>query len=359
MTLAQVRMWRIALGATFAIAVSYGVAWPLSFMMPLFAVMFLAMPGPWFGWKMASKIIQRLLTGLFCGLIISEFFIRMPLVCVPLYALLFFYIFFNDAKAPPLTTVFMTMGITMVPILGMQGAMASHLVVLYLFINMASGFVMKWLFHLLVPDSWARPNPNAPAPKRPQKPPIPPREERARLALVSTAVATSAVVIFYSLNLVQYSLAMIYICMMAGTPTTNASLMVLKANSKACIIGGVAVIIAYNLLVAVPTYAFLVVLCFFVALFFAQKMTSGLPSAGAWTSGFTTYLVLLGSSTGVDTSASANFYLRIAQVLFAGFFCIGAILVTEHLLQRRKLRKGRPRGFGVLALLRGGIKKGS
>ncbi len=359
MTLVQVRMWRIALGATFAIAVSYGVAWPLSFMMPLFTVMFLAMPGPWFGWKMAGKIIQRLLTGLFCGLIISEFFIRMPLVCVPLYALLFFYIFYNDAKAPPLTTMFMTMGITMVPILGMQAALASHLVVLYLFINMTSGFVMKWLFHLLVPDSWARPNPNAPAPKRPQKPPLPSREERARLALVSTAVSTSAVIIFYSLNLVQYSLAMIYICMMAGTPNTNASLMVLKANSKACIIGGIAIIIAYNLLVAVPTYAFLIVLCFFVALFFAQKMTSGLPSAGAWTSGFTTFLVLLGSSTGVDTSASANFYLRIAQVLFAGFFCIGAILVTEHLLQRRRERKAGGRRFPLLAVLSGFLKKGA
>jgi len=128
---------------------------------------------------------------------------------------------------------------------------------------------------------------------------------------------------------------------MAGTPTTNASLKVLKANSKACCIGGVAIIIVYNLLVAVPTYLFLIVLCFLVAIFFAQKMTSGLPSAAAWTSGFTTFLVLLGSSTGVDTSASANFYLRIAQVLFAGFFCIGGIFVTEHLLERRKRRKER------------------
>lgn len=352
MTPAQVRMWRIVIGTTLAIAISYGVSWPLSYLMPLFTVMFLAMPGPWFGWKMACSIIKRLLAGLLCGLIISEFFIRMPLVCVPLYALLFFYIFYNDAKAPPLTTIFMTMGIAMVPILGMQAALASHLVVMFLFINMTSGFVMKWLFHLLLPDSLVKVDPNAPPPKRPQKPPIPPREERARLALVSTAVATSAVVIFYSLNLVQYSLAMIYICMMAGRPTTNASLMVMKANAKACVIGGVAIILVYNLLVAVPGYFFLIVLCFFVGLFFAQKMTSGLPSAAAWTSGFTTYLVLLGSSTGVNTSASASFYLRIAQILFAGIFCIGAIVVTEHLLKRRELRKQRGRVHWLASLLK-------
>jgi hypothetical protein len=52
-------------------------------------------------------------------------------------------------------------------------------------------------------------------------------------------------------------------------------------------------------------------------------------------------LVLLGSSTGGDSSASSTFYLRIAQVLFAGLFCIGAIIVTEHLLVRREQRKQR------------------
>jgi len=324
-----------------AIAVSYGVAWPLSYMVPLFVVMFLAMPGPWFGWKMALQIIRRLSSGLLCGLIISEFFIRMPLLCVPLYALLFFWIYFKDATAPPLATIFMTMGITLVPILGLQGTMASHFIAGYLFVNMFLGFVFTWLFHLLVPNRLAKPDPNAPAPQRPTPPPIPSREERARLALVSTMVSTLAVLIFFTFNLAQYALAMIYICMMAGTPNTNASVKVLKANSIACVLGGGAVIIAYNLLVAVPSFDFLIVLSLFFSLFFSYKMTSGGSNAAAWTSGFTTFLVLLGSSTGGDSSASSTFYMRIAQVLFAGLFCIGAIIVTEHLLLRREQRKQR------------------
>lgn len=339
MTLANIRALRISLTATVAIAVSYGMAWPLSYMMPLFVVMFLAMPGPWFGWKIAFQLTRRLGAGLLCGLVISEFFLGMPLVCLPLYALLFFAIFFKDATAPPLATIFMTMGITMVPILGLQATIASHFIVAYLFVNMTLGFVFTWLGHLFIPNSLAKPDPNAPAPKRPTPPPIPSREERGRLALVSTVVSTAAVMIFFSLNLAQYALAMIYICMMAGTPTTNASVKVLKANSIACVIGGGAVIIAYNLLVAVPNFVFLIVMSLAFSLFFASKMTSGKPSAAAWTSGFTTFLVLLGSSTGGDSSASATFYIRIAQVLFAGLFCIVAIMVTEHLLQRRKDRQ--------------------
>jgi len=338
MTIANVRALRIALGSTFAVALAYGTSWPLHFIMPLFAVMFLAMPGPWFGWKVARQIMKRLAVGLLCGLIISEFFLRMPLVCVPLYALLFFYIFFKDATAPPLSTMFMTMGITMVPILGLQGAMASHFIASWLFVNMSLGFVFTWALHLIIPNSWAKPDPNAPAPKRPTPPPIPSREERSRLALVSTVVSTTAVMIFFALNLAQYALAMIYICMMAGTPNTNASIKVLKANSLACLIGGGAIIIAYQLLVMVPSYDFLILLTLCFSLFFSHKMTTAGPNIAAWTSGFTTFLVLLGSSTGVDTSASANFYLRIAQILFAGIFCIGAIIVTEHMIQRRKER---------------------
>ncbi|MFC4993334.1 DUF2955 domain-containing protein [Rubritalea tangerina] len=339
MTLPVVRALRLSIGVTCAIALSYGVNWPLSYLAPLFVAMFLSMPLPWIGWKNAFAIVRRLFIGLLLGLVVAEYFIRMPLVCVPLYALIFFYIFYNDAKAPPLATIFMTMGVTMVPILGLQAIMASHLVVGYLLINMLTGLFFMWLFHMLMPNSMAKVDPNAPKPQRPPAKPIPSREERARLALVSTIVATSAVLLFYSLNLVQYSLAMIYICMMAGAPTTNASVKVMTANTKACLIGGIAIVIAYNLLVAVPKYWFLIVLCFAIGLIFSRQIMAGKPSSAAWSSGFTTFLVLLGSSTSGDSSASSNFYLRIAQVLFAGLFCILAIVVIEHMIQKRKSGK--------------------
>ncbi len=339
MTPANVKALRIALGATTSVAVAYGMAWPLSFIMPLFAAMFLALPFPqWIGWKVASQLLKRLTVGLLMGLVIAEFFIRYPLLCLPLYLLIFFFIYYNDAKAPPMATIFMTMGVTMVPILALQATMAAHLITTYLFINMSLGLFFTWLFFQLVPNSLATimPAPAAGAKKAPPaKPPIAPREERARLALVSTIVSTTAVMLFFTLNLAQYSLAMIYICMMAGTPNTNASIKVMKANSIACTIGGVAIIIAYNLLVAVPKYDFLVALTLCFSLFFCHKMTTS-KNAASWMSGFTTFLVLLGSSTGNDAEASSNFYLRIAQILFAGIFCIVALIVTEHMLERRK-----------------------
>lgn len=67
-----------------------------------------------------------------------------------------------------------------------------------------------------------------------------------------------------SLNIVQLALAMLMIYIMAGTSNQNTSSSVVKANSIATLIGGIAAIVDFNLLVTVPTCLFLIVLnlCF-------------------------------------------------------------------------------------------------
>ncbi len=339
MTLQNVRILRMTIGVTVAVAVSYGVAWPLFFVSPIFGAIFLTIP-VWIGWKMAVQLLARLIFSLLIGLMISEFCLDYSLVCIPLYGLLLFFIYYNDTPAaPPMQTLFMTIGVIMIPIMGISGAGASHLIAMGLLFNMGIGLVFAWLFHTLIPDSLVDAKSQAAVAKKPAPPPQPSGEERARLALVSTLVALLAVVLFFSLNLVQYALAMMYICFMAGTPSANGSFQAMKVNVLATCIGGVAIIIVFNLLVAVPTYLFLLTVVMGISLFFSTRIFSGGPYAAAFTSGFTAFLVLLGSSTGVDKSASADFYLRIAQVIFAGIFTIIALRVVEHLLQPRKKRR--------------------
>jgi len=336
MQLRTLQIIRLSLGLTVSVAVAYGAAWILFFLTPIFTFLFLAMPG-WIGRKMAIQLILRLASCLVIGVIIAEFFLQYPLLCIPLYTLLFFLIYYNDTPtAPPMSTLFMTLAVTMIPIMSFSGVAVSHVIAHYLLINMSAGLIFAGFFHKLLPNSLAKPATVKKASSPPPAPIQPDEMERTRLALTSTIVATSAVIIFFALNLSQYALAMIYICFMAGTPNTNASVIVMKANATATCIGGIAVIIAYNLLVAVPTYPFLIVLCFLFFLFFSDKIFGGSNHTAAFSSGLTTFLVLLGSSTGVDQSAGANFYLRIAQVLFAGIFTLASLTVVEHLLRSPK-----------------------
>ncbi len=336
MQLKTIQIVRLSVGLTTSVAVAYGSAWALSFLTPIFTFLFLAMPR-WIGAKMALQLVFRLAYSLFIGMLIAEFFLLYPLLCIPLYALIFFIIYYNDTPtAPPLSTLFMTLAVTMVPIMSFSGVMVSHMIALFLLINMSAGLFFAWAFHTLIPNDLATLVPEQKKPAQPMVPTPPQGQERVRLALTSTIVALTAVILFFALNLAQYALAMIYICFMAGTPTTNASVIVMKANATATCIGGIAVIIAYNLLVAVPTYPFLIVLTLLFSLFFSSVIFGGTRHAAAFSSGLSTFLVLLGSSTGVDQSAGANFYLRIAQVLFAGIFTLGALIVVEHISRPRK-----------------------
>lgn len=338
MTSRLLRILRLSTGVTVAVAVSYGYGWMLSFITPIFTFMFLAMP-VWIGRKMAVQLLFRLGFSLVIGIIIAEFFLRYPILCVPLYGVLFFTIYYHDTpSAPPMAVLFMTLAITMIPIMSFSGIALAHVVAFYLMINMGLGLFFAWLFHTLLPDRFADQTDTVEtvvAPEKPSPPPAIEEPERVRLAMVSTLVALSAVILFFAFNLAQHALAMIYICFMAGTPNTNASLMVMKANATATCIGGIAIIIAFNLLVAVPIYPFLIALVFLFSLLFTCKIYSGSPHTAAFSSGFTTFLVLLGSSTGVDKLATINFYLRIAQVLFAGIFTLAALVVIERLSRPR------------------------
>ncbi len=339
MTLQTVQTLRLAFGVWATVAVAYGVAWQLSFIAPLFATIFLLFPA-WIGWKMAVQLLLRLCYSLLLGLLISEFLLDFPSICILVYGLLFFFIYYNDTPlAPPFAAMFMTIGITIVPMMGLSGAGLPQFIAIALLVNLGLGLVFAWLFHTLMPNSLATQTIPAPAGSKPSPPTLPPREERIKQALTATIVALTAVVIFFSFNLVAYAFAMIQICFMVGAPSANASAQALKDTAIACCIGGLAIIIVFNLLVAVPTYPFLLALTLLCTLFFSKQMFAGTAMSKTYISGLTTFLVLLGTSTMVEKVASINFYLRIAQILFAGLFAIAGLLLVGYLLHpdRRKL----------------------
>ncbi len=335
MNLHTLRTLRLALGITTTVAISYGIGWPLSYLVPILTVLFLALPA-WIGWSGALKVLLLLAVALLLGVVLSEFALHFPLLCVPLYVLLFFLIYYSSPPgAPPLVPLFMTMGITMIPIISFSGMMVANLVATALFFGMAAALFFSWLFHSLLPDSMAQESVTAENKTAPATAPKISNKERARLALVSTIVASTAVLLFFAFNLSQYALAMLFICIMAGTPDKNASVKFIKGSALATAIGGIAVITAYNLLVVAPYYGFLIALVLLFSLLFSSIIYSDSPMAPAFQSGFTTFLVLLGSSTGSSDSASTDFYLRIAQILFAGLFTVLGLTVVEHLLRPR------------------------
>ena len=186
MNLHTLRTFRLALGITAAVAVSYGVGWPLSYLVPILTVLFLALPA-WITWPGALKVLLLLAVALSIGVLISEFVLHFPLLCVPLYALLFFMIYYGSKPGgTPLVPLFMTMGITMIPIISFSGTMVSNLVARALLFDMAVALFLAWLFHSLLPDTLAKETIIAQKKTAPATATQTPQKERIRLALVST-----------------------------------------------------------------------------------------------------------------------------------------------------------------------------
>jgi hypothetical protein len=340
---------RLALGVTAAVAISYAIAWPLSYITPVFAFMFLVQPR-WIGFQAAVKLLLMLGLTLIIGVAISEFFLGYPLLCVSFYALILFLIYYyGTPEAPPLSILFMTISVTIIPITSFSGAGVASAVAGALLVSMAGGLVVAGSFHLLLPlPPVAVFSPSAAAAKQEPAPAqAADQAERVRLAFVSTFVALITVTVFFAFNLSSYALALVYVCMMASTPSKNASAGATRSNFQACLLGGVAIVLVYNFLLAIPTLAFLLAVTLFVSLIFARRIFAGGPHAAAYTSGFSTFLILLGSSTGVGAEATANFYLRIAQIVAAGLISIAALSLFEILT--------RPQG--ILGFLTGKLRE--
>lgn len=335
MSLRTLRICRLSIGITAVAALAYGSGWPLAYLLPILTVMFLAKKG-WIGLNGALTVLLLLAVSLLIGVFISNFLLQFPLFCLPFYLLLFFLIYYHGAAAAtPMLPFFMTLGVTMIPIVSFSGVLVSHLVAFLLLWYMALAMLFAWLFHTLLPDSLTRETEYIPASKAAPRPALISDKERGRLALTSTIVASTAVILFFALNLTEYALAMLLICIMAGNPNQNASIQFVKGNAISALIGGAAVIVAYNLLGAAPTYPFLIALVLLFSLIFSARIYSDSPWAPAFQSGFTTFLILLGSSTSSADSATVDFYLRIGQILFAGIFTVLGLTVVEHLLRPR------------------------
>ena len=98
--------------------------------------------------------------------------------------------------------------------------------------------------------------------------------EQIRSAAISTLVVLPVIIVFFTLKMTNELLVLLFIAMLAQQPDVKIGV----KGSMALIIGntagGVAAIVFYNLLIAVPEYVFLILLTILFSLFFGEKIFS-------------------------------------------------------------------------------------
>lgn len=331
MDVASRRILRMAVGTALGMWISQAGAWPMSFVAPLLAFVFLSLPLPRPTVKMALAFVLILAASSFAGVVLLPFLLHARWVGVGLFVLALFHTFYFTAKGGSAALgTFMTLGLTLVATVGSVSSVVMVEIAKWLTVSAVWAMVFVWLAHALIPDP--PPSPGLAAKKRPPKPR--PDLETARLrALRSMSIVLPiALVFFLSSASTSYVIVMIKVATMGQQANVDSSRTAGRSMLESTIIGGIGAIIAWQILSIWPSLLIYTLVLLLFALLLGPKIFQGAgmhPKGAMWSYAYLTMIVVLAPAVtdgfGSDGATSA-FYTRL--FLFVVIAVYGSVAVA-------------------------------
>jgi hypothetical protein len=100
--------------------------------------------------------------------------------------------------------------------------------------------------------------------------------------------------------------------------------------------GGLAAIVAFNLLTVVPNLILLGLLTLLFGLFFGEKLFSGKPVSALYGTAFSTFLLILGNVTSFIGEAGEMVWTRIFQLAIVVIYLLTAFFLADHFIRADK-----------------------
>lgn len=332
--IASRRILRLALGTALSLASSQIVAWPLSFLAPVFTLVLLATPLPAPTLKSSIKLVLALLLPLLLGaLVLLPFLEHMRPVGVLLVALALFYSFyFTSRGGAAVLGTFMTMGLTLVVTIGSVSIDVLSAVAQGLALGAIFGLLFVSLAHAVLPDL----RPGAQGGKAAVDAPIPskPGLKEARRKALRALIITFPVTFLFLLSSasVSYIAVMIKVAAMGQQASVDSSREMGRSMLESTLWGGLGAIIAWQVLSIWPALLLYTLLIALAGLLFGPRIFQGQgmhPRFSMWSYAYLTLIVVLApallDSQG-GSAAGAAFYSRL--FLFVVIAVYGSIAVA-------------------------------
>lgn len=325
------RILRYAFGGTLAMTIAMAVDWPLAFLTPVLALSFLGAKTPRPTVKslvMFVLVITGACTaGLLVGLLISY-----PAVFLLSLALILFHLFHAKAGgAAPLLITWTLIAVLLIPILTSLSGEVALLVAAYLIYGSVVAVAVVWLSHVVVPD------PSVAAVTAPTPHPAEPLTGAARvpLAAVSTLVVFPLAGLFLATRKADAILVLVFVAMLTLQPSLAAGYKAGIALIIGNVVGGLASMLFYDLLVIVPEFSFMVLLTLVCALAFGSRLFSDSKWAPLFGMAFSTVVLIIGSTTSSFGEAGTKASTRVVQITIAVVYAVVAFNTIKSLLPRR------------------------
>ncbi len=320
----QVRSLRFAIGVTFAVALAYGINWPLAFLMPVLTAVFLALPLPMPSLKIGLRNMANTIKAFALGLVFSIFFLQYPLAYLLMLGLVLFHLYYYLNRGGSFWLTLMSMiAVLLLPMLANSG---EGLAIGFSMGFIASGcltVVMVWLAYLMVPDPESTAYPQKPGVQRGYS------QLAAKTALKSTLVIFPVASLFIIFNLTDYILVMIFSAIFILKPELSAGKEAGTNSLISTLLGGLCALIFYWLIVAVPEFYFFIILMLLTALFFARNIFSNQPRSKYYSSAFMALLILVNGGMAEGANISALLIDRVLLTVLATAYIIAALKILD------------------------------
>lgn len=329
----QIRALRYALGITIATALSAGIGWSLSFLLPVLSAVMLALPLPKPTLQQVFRNMRDTLFAFGVGYIATQFILPHTIIYIPLLALALFHTYYHLNRGGSFWLVLLLLiCLLLLPMLaGVHEGLA---------IGVALGLVWSswltigilWLAHYLVPD--AESASAAPARAGFHSGYLAPAAEAA---LKSTIVTFPLALLFIANNWSGQIVVLVFTAIFTLSPNLEKGKAAGLNSMKSTLLGGGVAFFVYWALVAVPEYHFLLLLMFFISLVFGAAINSGRPVAQYLPSAMVVVIILVNSSLAEGADFSENLVMRIIFITLATLYVVSALKVLDVFWPKRSV----------------------
>lgn len=322
---------RYVLGITFILFITSVLNYPLSYLTTVLALGYIAPGAKPITIKQGFTFILILIGINLITFIFSTYFKDYPLVFMPLLCLGLLWLYYTN-KLPNMVKLFALMSLLIIPLLSLEPQGVSGFIAINLIMNAFMAICLTkfvfWVFPWSEADEFFIKSKNNVVLNELN------RYYNSRNILL---ILLPVLLLFFIFKLSGGLLILIFIGILSMNPAlANAKVgaVLIVAN----ILGGIFAILAYKLLIVVPLLTFMLLLTLFVGFLFGSKLFSKNKLAPIFGTGFSTFLLILGSVTSSDSDAGSEVWARVIQISIAVLYVVVAFWVINYFKENRKLK---------------------
>lgn len=326
-------VFRYVLGTCFILLVTTLMGYNLSYLTSILALSFISPGTKPLSFKQGFGFVFSLIIINFITFIFSEYFISYPLVFMPILCLSILWLYYSD-KFPLVIKLFAIISILLIPLLSMEGSGVASFVAMSLVFNTLMAVSLTQIMFWFIP--WSKADEYF---IKDKKSGIKQTEiQRYVYARNILFILLPIILLFFIFKLSGGVLVLIFVAILSISPALSnpkIGAVLIVAN----ILGGLAAIVAFNLLTFVPLFIFMILLTLFVGLLFANNLFSKKKIAPIFGTAFSSFLLILGSVTSSDDEAGSAVWTRVLQISMAVIYVVVAFGLLNYFQRRKKINR--------------------